>query len=105
MVFADHRAIVHPDRKDGAYAVEGLFRFSHLSTNGSAEDLPVVGVSELSVILPRGELKAITRRWRFGMHVPKEPSVVEHNTDGSLTLYVLLAVSTCITRETQMSRA
>lgn len=39
------------------------------------------------------------------MHVPKEPSVVEHNTDGSLTLYVLLAVSTCITRETQMSRA
>lgn len=51
MFFADHNAIVHPERRDGAYAVDAFFRFSHLSTSGSAEDFPVVGVSELRVIL------------------------------------------------------
>lgn len=44
MFFVGHRDIVQPDLMDGAKAVEGFFRFSHLIVRGSARGFPSEGV-------------------------------------------------------------
>lgn len=43
-----HKAIVHPLRKDGANAVEGRLRFSHLTVKGS---LPLAAFDETAFLL------------------------------------------------------
>lgn len=43
MPFAVHRAIVQPDRRDGANAVDERLRFSHLEVSGSAGAFPSFG--------------------------------------------------------------
>lgn len=59
ILFADHSAIVQPDRIEGAKAVEGLLRFSHLIVRGSAGAFPSVGIFKVRL---RGLVSTAQRR-------------------------------------------
>jgi hypothetical protein len=46
VLFAGHSVMVHPDLNEGAYAVDGLLRRSHLSIRGSLNSAALRAILE-----------------------------------------------------------
>jgi len=108
MLFAVQRVIVHPLRKEGAYASDGLLRFSHkkvgLDCGGFVDNLVLdfgldVGVgggaSDGSVILKKGV------NWRKDVErldKLKYPCIFEHHSYRALPFHIFFAVSSWVAR-------
>ena len=89
---------MHPERSDGAYAVEDFLRRSHLRMSGSPEDLLADGFDGPSAV--SGVLRDILpgdRQTEFVIddvaNRPEEPSVVEHDAYRARTLDIFLAIA------------
>ena len=93
MLRAAQSAIVHPERSEGAYAVDGFLRRSHFKVSGSAVDLPVAGTSVFRVMLFGYQGAMDIRCIGLPGNAPQEPCVIQHDTDRPATLDVFLAVS------------
>jgi len=90
MSFAAHKAIVHPDRSDGANAVDGRFLRSHFTVRGST----LGSASGFMDILRTS--KSETWEYKYFETSPslQEPCVVQHHADRAFSFRILLAVPT-----------
>jgi hypothetical protein len=94
VLLAAHDAILQPERSDGANAVDGRFRLSHLIFKGTLFfDFDVVAIV-LSSIVRLIEAHFRMRMKRREVHILQEPGVFKHHSNRSLSFGILLAVST-----------
>ena len=90
---AAQRAIVHPDRRHGAYAVDGRFRLSHFMMGKSPVlfELASCDASGMLILLFALNSTSIVRQDRY--HTPQEPSIFEHYAYRPTAFHILLAIA------------